>query len=66
MTSGSGTSGSALEQVPRNGARDSWAPTGRAAVPAIVLLVVVANLVGVATVVALLIGVEDDSGDAGR
>jgi class 3 adenylate cyclase len=66
MTSGSGTSGSALEQVPRNGARDSWAPTGRAAVPAIVLLVVVANLVGVATVVALLIGVEDGSGDAGR
>jgi class 3 adenylate cyclase len=43
-----------------------WAPTGRIAVPAIVVLVVVANLVGVATVVLLLIGVEDGSGDAGR
>jgi len=38
-----------------------WAPTGRVVVPAIVLLVLVANLVGVATVVMLLIGVDDGS-----
>ena len=48
--------------VGRDGDWASWAPTGRAAVPAIVLLVIVANLVGVATVVLLLIGVEDGSG----
>ncbi len=60
------TSGSRAAQVARDGAWASWAPTGRAAVPAIVLLVVVANLVGVATVVALLIGVEDGSSDTGR
>jgi class 3 adenylate cyclase len=60
------TTGSGAEQVRRNGVLASWAPSGRAAVPAIVLLVVVANLVGVATVVLLLIGVEDGSGDAGR
>jgi hypothetical protein len=66
MTSGNGTSGSVLQHVPRDGAWASWAPTGRAAVPAIVLLVIVANLVGVATVVVLLVGVEDGSGDTGR
>jgi class 3 adenylate cyclase len=60
------TSGSATEQVRRDGAWASWAPTGRAAVPAIVLLVVVANLVGVATVVLLLIGVDDGGRDSGR
>jgi adenylate cyclase len=42
-----------------------WAPTGRVVVPAIVLLVLVANLVGVATVTMLLIGVDDGS-TAGR
>jgi class 3 adenylate cyclase len=66
MTSGNGTSGSVLQHVPRDGAWACWAPTGRAAVPAIVLLVIVANLVGVATVVVLLVGVEDGSGDTGR
>src|SRR3954447_8715774 len=60
------TSGSRVAQIPWDGAWTSWAPTGRAAVPAIVLLVVVANLVGVATVVALLMGVEDGSSDTGR
>jgi class 3 adenylate cyclase len=43
-----------------------WAPTGRVAVTAIVLLVLVANLVGVATVTMLLIGVDDGSANAGR
>jgi adenylate cyclase len=52
--------------VRREGGWASWAPSGRIAVPAIVLLVVVANLVGVATVISLLIGVDDGSGDAGR
>lgn len=54
------------ETVDRGGLWASWAPSGPIAVPAIVLLVIVANLVGVATVVLLLIGVEDDSGDGGR
>jgi class 3 adenylate cyclase len=54
------------ETVRRDGAWASWAPSGRVAVPAIVLLVIVANLVGVTTVVLLLIGVEDGSGDTGR
>src|SRR3712207_9284781 len=54
------------EQVRRDGVWASWAPSGPTAVPAIALLVVVANLVGVATVVLLLIGVEDGSGDTGR
>jgi adenylate cyclase len=58
--------GRGVEQVPREGAWASWAPSGRAAVPAIVLLVIVANLVGVATVVLLLIDVEDGSGSTGR
>ncbi|MGY1814373.1 adenylate/guanylate cyclase domain-containing protein [Blastococcus sp. SYSU D00820] len=44
----------------------AWAPTGRIAVPLIVLLVVVANLVGVATVTMLLVGVDDGAGDDGR
>jgi class 3 adenylate cyclase len=57
---------SGAEPVRRDGVWASWAPSGRAAVPAIVLLVVVANLVGVGTVVLLLIGVEDDAGDTGR
>ena len=42
-----------------------WAPGARLAVPVIVLLVVVANLVGVATVTLLLLGVDDGSA-AGR
>ena len=50
---------------PRDGVLVSWALSGRSAVPAIVGLVVVANLVGVVTVVLLLLGVEDGS-DAGR
>src|SRR5688500_11291527 len=60
------TIGSGAAQVRRDGAWASWTPSGRAAVPAIVLLVIVANLVGVATVVLLLIGIEDGSGDTGR
>jgi len=43
-----------------------WAPSGRVAVPAIVLLVLGANLVGVATVTLLLLGVDDGGGSAGR
>ena len=43
-----------------------WAPSGRGAVPAILLLVIVANLVGVATVILLLIGVDDGGGRTGR
>jgi hypothetical protein len=35
-----------------------WAPTGRRAVPVIVLLVVGANLVGVGSVALLLIGLS--------
>src|SRR4029453_6767014 len=54
------------ETVRRDSAWASWAPSGRVAVPAIVLLVIVANLVGVATVVLLLIGVEDGRGNTGR
>ncbi len=55
--------GSGPETVRRDGVLASWAPSGRSAVPAIVGLVVVANLVGVVTVVLLLLGVEDGSGD---
>ncbi|TFV78317.1 HAMP domain-containing protein [Blastococcus sp. CT_GayMR19] len=58
--------GSGPRTVPRDGVLASWAPSGRSAVPAIVGLVVVANLVGVITVVLLLLGVEDDGGDTGR
>jgi class 3 adenylate cyclase len=64
MTTDEGTAGP--QAVRREGVLASWAPSGRIAVPAIVLLVVVANLVGVATVISLLIGVDDGSGDAGR
>jgi class 3 adenylate cyclase len=41
----------------------SWAPSGRLAVPVIVVLVIVANLVGVATVTMLLLAVAGPSGD---
>src|SRR3954452_20567994 len=50
----------------RHGDWASWAPSGRGAVPLIVLLVNVANLVGVATVTLLLMGVSDGSDDTGR
>ena len=60
------TTASGAEQVRRNGVWASWAPSGRAAVPAILLLVIIANLVGVTTVVLLLIGVEDGGGSTGR
>ena len=40
----------------------SWAPSGRLAVPVIVVLVTVANLVGVATVTVLLVGVAGSGG----
>ena len=42
-----------------------WAPGARLAVPVIVAVVVLANLVGVATVTLLLLGVDDGS-SAGR
>jgi adenylate cyclase len=57
---------SAPETVRRDGVLASWEPSGRGVVPAIVGLVVVANLVGVVTVVLLLLGVEDGSGSTGR
>jgi class 3 adenylate cyclase len=60
------TSADRPDTVRRDGVLASWAPSGRGAVPAIVLLVIVANLVGVATVVMLLIGVDDGSGTTGR
>src|SRR3954453_11376145 len=50
----------------RRGDWASWAPSGRGAVPLIVVLVNVANLVGVATVTLLLIGVSGDSDGGGR
>src|SRR3954447_21254034 len=50
----------------RHGDWASWAPSGRGAVPLIVLLVNVANLVGVATVTLLLVGVSSDTDDTGR
>jgi adenylate cyclase len=53
------------ETVRRDGVLASWEPSARLAVPVIVLLVNVANLIGVATVVLLLIGVDDGS-DEGR
>jgi adenylate cyclase len=52
--------------VTRDGVLASWDPGGRGAVPLIVLLVLVANIVGVTTVTLLLIGVADGSGDSGR
>ena len=54
------------QTVRRDGVLASWEPSGRGVVPAIVGLVLVANLVGVATVTMLLIGVEDGSGNTGR
>jgi adenylate cyclase len=60
------TSPEGPETVRGNPAWTYWAPSGRGAVPAIALLVVVANLVGVATVVLLLIGIEDGTGNTGR
>ena len=53
------------ETVRRDDPWTYWAPSGRGAVPAIVSLVIAANLVGVATVVLLLVGV-DDGRDTGR
>jgi adenylate cyclase len=47
--------------VQRAGALLAWAPSGRSAVPLIVALVVVANMVGVGTVVLLLLGVGGDA-----
>ncbi|MBN1091793.1 adenylate/guanylate cyclase domain-containing protein [Blastococcus sp. TML/M2B] len=52
--------------VARAAAWAEWAPSGRSAVPFIALLVIVANLVGVGTVVLLLLGVDDGSGRTGR
>jgi class 3 adenylate cyclase len=52
--------------VVRHGLLASWEPSGRGAVPLIVALVLVANIVGVVTVTMLLIGVEDGSGETGR
>ncbi|MGY1618204.1 adenylate/guanylate cyclase domain-containing protein [Geodermatophilus sp. SYSU D00691] len=53
-----------MSTLRRADALASWAPSGRGAVPLIVLLVNVANLVGVGTVVLLLVGVSGgDSGD---
>jgi class 3 adenylate cyclase len=63
VTSGDGTG----PQTVRHDDRWTyWAPSGRVVVPIIVLLVLVANLVGVATVTMLLIGVDDGHGSAGR
>jgi adenylate cyclase len=53
----------ATATVRRDGVLASWEPSARLAVPLIVLLVNVANLVGVGTVVLLLIGVDDGSDD---
>jgi class 3 adenylate cyclase len=58
--------GSGTGTVARRGAWGSWAPSGRGAVPLIVLLVIVANLVGVATVTVLLVGVAGGSSGGGR
>jgi adenylate cyclase len=52
--------------VVRDGAWAEWAPSGRSAVPLIVSLVLVANAIGVGTVVLLLVGVDDGSGRTGR
>jgi class 3 adenylate cyclase len=54
------------ETVRRDDPWTYWAPSGRGAVAAIVSLVLVANLVGVATVTMLLIGVDDGGGSDGR
>ena len=55
----------APDTIRRDGVLASWEPSARLAVPLIVLLVNVANLVGVGTVVLLLFGVDDGS-DEGR
>jgi class 3 adenylate cyclase len=52
---------SGAETVRQDEGWANWAPSDRVAVPAIVLLVLVANLVGVATVTLLLLGVDDGS-----
>ena len=52
--------------VARDGAWAEWAPSGRSAVPLIVSLVLIANAIGVGTVVLLLVGVDDGSGRTGR
>ncbi|MGZ4646335.1 MAG: adenylate/guanylate cyclase domain-containing protein [Blastococcus sp.] len=57
---------STRDTVRRSGVWASWAPSGRLAVPVIVVLVIVANLVGVATVTLLLVGVSSGSAAAGR
>jgi adenylate cyclase len=44
----------------------SWTPTGRLAVPVIVLLVLVANLVGVAIVIGFQLAVSRGSGTTGQ
>jgi adenylate cyclase len=44
----------------------SWAPSGRLAVPVIVALVLVANLVGVATVIGFQLAVSGGSGSTGQ
>ncbi len=54
--------GRAAGAVRRADALLAWAPSGRIAVPLIAGLVVVANLVGVGTVVLLLLGVGGDTG----
>ncbi|RZU30512.1 adenylate/guanylate cyclase domain-containing protein [Blastococcus saxobsidens] len=64
--------GPGLRTEARDGARRrlaflaTWAPSGRLAVPVIVSLVLVSNMVGVGTVILLLLGVEDGSGRSGR
>jgi adenylate cyclase len=52
----------AAEAVRRADALLGWAPSGRSAVPVIVVLVNLANLVGVGTVALLLLGVGEDAG----
>lgn len=54
------------DDVRRLAGMAEWAPSGRLAVPVIVVLVVAANLVGVGTVALLLLGVDGDPGSAGR
>ncbi|WP_409331908.1 adenylate/guanylate cyclase domain-containing protein [Trujillonella humicola] len=53
----------AADAVQRADAVLSWAPSGRTAVPVIVVLVNLANLVGVGTVALLLLGVGQDDAD---
>jgi adenylate cyclase len=53
-------------EVERRGSWTTWAPSGPGAVPLIVGLVLLANLVGVATVTVLLIGVAGGTGGGNR